>query len=207
LKKRSGASSTNEPPEPLVVFVDRSLGNKIVAAALRLAGAAVEIHDDHFPTTAPDEDWLHEVGRRRWVVLTKDRGIRYRAPALVAIRASATRMFVLTAGDLQGAEMAAIVVTALPRIARVVGHEPAPFHRENHEDWWRLSAAVWTPAPLKTGLRGTSAASDFSSASKRFGRSRHELTTGSGSDEAADRTHPTTGRHGHRAEQQTSAAI
>jgi hypothetical protein len=36
-------------------------------------------------------------------------------------------MFVLTAGDLQGAEMAAIVVTALPRIARLVGREPAPF--------------------------------------------------------------------------------
>ena len=127
MKKRSGASSTNEPPEPLVLFVDRSLGNKIVAAALRLAGATVEIHDDHFPTTAADEDWLHEVGRRGWVVLTKDRAIRYRAPALAAIRASAARMFVLTAGDLQGTEMAAIFVKALPRIERVVRHESAPY--------------------------------------------------------------------------------
>ena len=36
MKKRSGASSTNEPPDPLVLFVDRSLGNKVVAGALRL---------------------------------------------------------------------------------------------------------------------------------------------------------------------------
>ena len=119
MKKRSGASSTNEPPEPLVLFVDRSLGKKIVSGALRQAGAQVEIHDDHFPPDAPDEDWLREAGRQRWVVLTKDRGIRYRAPALAAIRASDVRMFVLTAGDLQGPEMAAIFAKALSRIARV----------------------------------------------------------------------------------------
>lgn len=127
MKKRSGASSTNEPPEPLVLFVDRSLGKKIVAGALRQAGAQVEIHDDHFPPAAPDEDWLREAGRRGWVVLTKDRGIRYRAPALAAIRLSAVRMFVLTAGDLQGSEMAAIFVMALSRIARVASRHPAPF--------------------------------------------------------------------------------
>jgi hypothetical protein len=127
LKKRSGASSKNEPPETLVLFVDRSLGNKVVAGALRFAGVLVEIHDDHFPTTAHDEDWLQEVGRRGWIVLTKDRGIRYRAPALAAIRASAVRMFVLTAGDLQGSEMAAIFARALSRLTTVVRREPAPF--------------------------------------------------------------------------------
>jgi PIN like domain len=127
LKKRSAASSTSEPPEPLVLFVDRSLGNKVVANALRLAGARVEIHDDHFPTTALDEEWLGVVGQRGWVVLTKDRGIRYRAPALTAIRASAIRMFVLTAGDLQGHEMAAIFARGLARIAGVARRERAPF--------------------------------------------------------------------------------
>ncbi len=107
--------------------MDRSLGKKVVAAALRQAGALVEIHDDHFPPGAPDEEWLHEAGRRAWVVLTKDRRIRYRAPALAAIRRSPVRMFVLTAGDLQGPDMAAIFVKALPRITRVSSREPAPF--------------------------------------------------------------------------------
>ena len=98
-----------------------------MAAALRAAGALVEIHDDHFPTTAPDEDWLREIGPRGWVVLTKDRGIRYRAPALAAIRMSSVRMFVLTAGDLQGSEMGAIFARALPRIAAVARRELGPF--------------------------------------------------------------------------------
>ena len=127
MKKRSGASSTNEPPEPLVFFVDRSLGNKVVAGALRAAGARVEIHDDHFSTTALDEVWLDEVGRRGWVVLTKDRAIRYRAPALAAIRGSGVRLFVLTAGDLQGGEMADVFARALVRITTVARREPAPF--------------------------------------------------------------------------------
>jgi predicted nuclease of predicted toxin-antitoxin system len=127
LKKRSGASSTKKPPEPLVLFVDRSLGKKIVAGALSQGGTHVEIHDDHFAPDASDEEWLREAGQRGWVVLTKDRGIRYRTPALAAIRLAAVRMFVLTAGDLQGSEMAAIFVKALPRIARIAHREAAPF--------------------------------------------------------------------------------
>ena len=87
----------------------------------------VEIHDDHFHPAAADEEWLLEVGRRGWVVLTKDSRIRYRAPALAAIRASAVRLFVLTAGDLQGFEMAAIFGKALSRISRVATSQPAPF--------------------------------------------------------------------------------
>lgn len=36
------------------------------------------MHDDHFPPGAKDEDWLAQVGERGWIVLTKDRRIRYR---------------------------------------------------------------------------------------------------------------------------------
>ena len=57
----------------------------------------------------------------------KDRGIRYRAPALAAIRVSAVRVFVLTAGDLQGSEMAAIFARTLPRITAVARREGTPF--------------------------------------------------------------------------------
>lgn len=127
MKKPSAASSKKQPPEPLVLFVDRSLGKKVVAGALRQAGAQVEIHDDHFAPDALDEVWLREAGQRGWVVLTKDRGIRYRAPALAAIRLAGVRVFVLTAGDLQGLEMGAIFVRALSRIVRVAGSRPAPF--------------------------------------------------------------------------------
>ena len=70
-------SSGSKPPEPSVFFIDRSLGKKIVAQALRDIGETVEIHDDHFAPDAKDEDWLVEVGKRGWIVLTKDDRIRY----------------------------------------------------------------------------------------------------------------------------------
>jgi hypothetical protein len=48
------------------------LGQKVIAEKLRDAGATVEIHDHHFPQNALDEDWISEVGKQGWVVLTKD---------------------------------------------------------------------------------------------------------------------------------------
>ena len=98
-----------------------------MATALRNAGALVEIHDDHFPPDALDETWLNVVGQREWVALSKDRRIRYRPPARAAIQAAGVRMFVLGAGDLQGSEMAAAFVRALPRMERFVRRHPAPF--------------------------------------------------------------------------------
>ena len=62
-----------KPPEPFTWFIDRSLGRKI-AVDLRAAGFRVEEHSDHFVHDAPDADWLAEVGRRGWIVLTKDKG-------------------------------------------------------------------------------------------------------------------------------------
>ena len=98
-----------------------------MAQALRAAGAHVEVHDDHFPSDALDETWLGVVGERGWVVLTKDRRIRYRTTALSVMRAAGVRVFVLTAGDLQGWEMANVFVRALARMRRFVARNPAPF--------------------------------------------------------------------------------
>ena len=75
-KRPSAASFGSKPPEPLVFFIDRSLGRKIVAQALREISETVEIHDDHFAPDAKDEAWLAEVGKRGWIVLTKDDRIR-----------------------------------------------------------------------------------------------------------------------------------
>src|SRR6266508_235906 len=95
-KRPSAASSGSKPPEPLVFFIDRALGRKIVAQALRQIGETVEIHDDHFAPDAKDEDWLFEVGKRGWIVLTKDDRIRYRVTERTAIVSARVRAFVLT---------------------------------------------------------------------------------------------------------------
>lgn len=72
-------------------------------------------------------DWLQEVGRRGWIVLTKDHRIHYRGPELAALQQAKVRAFVLTGGDLQGAEMGQIFVNALPAIKRFVRKNPPPF--------------------------------------------------------------------------------
>jgi len=49
-----------------------------MAGVLRDAGLDVEIHDDHFAPDAKDEEWLSAVGRKQWIVVTRDERIRYR---------------------------------------------------------------------------------------------------------------------------------
>lgn len=114
-------------PDPFVVFLDRSLGKQIIAASLRGAGLQVEVHDDHFSPDARDEEWLAEVGRKGWVFLTKDKRIKYRALELAAAVAARAKVFTLTAGSVQGGEMADIFLKAMPRIKNYVAENNPPY--------------------------------------------------------------------------------
>ena len=120
-------NSPSKLPEPPIFFLDRSLGKKRVATALREAGAVLHIHDDHFPPDAKDEDWLAEVGRHGWIVLTKDYRIRYRHVERLALMKAGVAAFILTSGDLQGEEMAQIFVKALPKMTRFLQKHAKPF--------------------------------------------------------------------------------
>src|SRR5262245_42661349 len=95
-KKQSGLNLPS-PPEPLVFFVDRSLGRHIIPDAIRNTGAQVELHDSHFSQDAQDHVWLAEAGKCGWVVLTKDKRLRYRAVETNALMSAKVRAFVLTA--------------------------------------------------------------------------------------------------------------
>lgn len=117
---------TSERPSPVVFFVDRSLGKKTVASGLRKAGGRVEIHDAHFRQDAKDEDWLPVVGRKKWVVLTKDKRIRRRPNERAALIKAGVRAFVLTARDLRGEEMAHAFVKALPKMERLAAKHDHP---------------------------------------------------------------------------------
>jgi len=116
------------PPEQLVFFVDRSLGRKIIPTALRKTGEEVRVHDEHFPQDTRDEVWLGDVGKRGWVVLTKDKHIRYRAIEVHALRAANVRAFVLAArGDLSGAEVGQIFAKALLAMKKLCATTAPPF--------------------------------------------------------------------------------
>ena len=133
--------------DELVFFVDRSLGHRAVAAALRDAGVRFEVHDAHFPQNATDEVWLGEVGRRGWPVLTADARIRYRAAEKKAVFDAGVALFILVARDLDGASIGAAIVRALPRMRRVLDATKRPFIA-------RFTAAG-AVAELETGPRRT----------------------------------------------------
>ncbi len=67
------------------------------------------------------------VGRERWVVLTKDRRIRYRNLERRALMQAGVAAFILTAGDLTGEEMAGVFVAALPTMKRFLAMHDPPF--------------------------------------------------------------------------------
>ena len=124
-KKRSAASSRPQP-EP-TLFIDRSLGKHIIAERLRAEGMAVEVHDDHLPQNAPDEEWIALVGRKGWVAITKDRNVRYRTAELAAIRRHAARVIVIRMKNATGTEIADLLVRGRSRIARYAAKTPPPF--------------------------------------------------------------------------------
>lgn len=113
--------------EPIVLYLDRNVGSRIVAGALREAGIPCEIHDDHLPPAAADEDWIRLCARRGWLGVTKDKNIRYRAAEIGAIVAAKAAVLVLRAKNATGAAHAEILVTAYEPIASFARSTPRPF--------------------------------------------------------------------------------
>ena len=129
-QKKSGkpfATSSKPPPEDVTFFIDASLGGKILARALRSVGAKVEVHNDYFPQGTPDTDWLHDVGTRGWIVLTKDNRIRYHELERIALLNARVRSFVLTVKGLRGPEIAELFVKALPAMRSTLKKYSGPF--------------------------------------------------------------------------------
>ena len=126
-KKRSGANLPS-PLETRVFFIDRCLGRRIIPGALRDAGEEIKVHDDIFAQNAKDQDWLAEVSKRGWVVLTKDKNIRRRALEIHALTTARVRAFVLAGrGDLSGEEIGNIFVKALPAMKKLCATVTPPF--------------------------------------------------------------------------------
>ena len=124
---RSAASSTSKPREQLTFFLDESLDSASVAAALRDAGASVERLTEHFPRGTPDETWLKHAGACGWIVLTRDKRIRYRQLERRALQAAKVRAFVFTGGNVTVKDTAGILVQALRRMSRIAQSDPGPF--------------------------------------------------------------------------------
>lgn len=116
-------SQRNEP----TLFLDPSLGKHVIADRLRQEGIKVEVHDDHLPNDAPDEDWIALVAERGWVAITKDKRLRYRAAEIRSVRENAARLIVIRAKNATGSVSAEILVKGYRRISRFAARRNAPF--------------------------------------------------------------------------------
>ncbi len=83
-----------------IYFIDRALSES-VGYALQKAGRMVEFHKDHFPSDCPDTIWLPEVGKKGWIVLTKDKRIAHNPEEITLIAKGNVRAFILTAGNVK----------------------------------------------------------------------------------------------------------
>ncbi|SRR5258708_1524974 len=127
-KKSKKLSGTNAERllEQTTFFVDYCLGNQ-AGEALRAAGLSVEFHREHFREDEPDLGWLPVVGKKGWVVLTKDKAIRRKLWERDAVLAAGIRMFTLPSGNMTGQEMGAVLCASRLRMARFLRKNNHPF--------------------------------------------------------------------------------
>ena len=95
--------------------------------ALRAAGETVELHAHHFAPEMSDSEWLVEVGKRQWAVLTEDRHIRDNQVEIEALIASQVACFTLTSANMSGQQMAAAFLAAVPQMKQLLQRFERPF--------------------------------------------------------------------------------
>jgi len=126
-RKRSAASSEQQPDSLPTYFIERSLGRYTIANALRAIGRRVEVHDDHLAAKAPDQRWIKLCGDNRWLAITKDRGIRYREWERRAIVEFQAKVYVIRPTNLTGHQIGELLVRALNRIEKFAHKNNPPF--------------------------------------------------------------------------------
>lgn len=122
------------PPDSPEFFIDRCLGSQVIPKALADLGLVVHVHDDHFAQDCKDEEWPAEVGRRGWVVLSKDGRIERRYLELEALKAAKVAAFILISAGLDGPMMAEVVKRALPRMQKLLASHTGPFLGRIYKD-------------------------------------------------------------------------
>ena len=90
-------------------------------------GAIVERLTKHFPKGTDDQTWLSLAGAKGWVVLTRDKRIRYRRLERLALQAAGVRAFVFTGGNVTLADTAAILAGAMPAIQQICAGKEGSF--------------------------------------------------------------------------------
>lgn len=107
-KKRSGGKK-DAPHRGFTLYLDENYNCEEVKE--RLTRANIRFKAGLFDGK-PDSLFLPEIGRRKWILITTDKRIRYREIEKAAVVKSKVRLFVFTSGNMGHAAMADALVKA-----------------------------------------------------------------------------------------------
>lgn len=113
----------------LRVFLDRSVGTRKIAFALRELGLDVETIQDRYgdeSSTVADVRWIEDATGDDRVLIGADQRIRYNRLERLALCRSRARCFTFPRGDLTAVQMIDRVRRHLPEITRL-GSRPGPY--------------------------------------------------------------------------------
>ena len=92
-----------------------------------MKGLKVVLHDDEFPQTAADEDWLQAVSQKGWVIVTGDKATTTSPLFLQRLSRSNARVFVLMELNGESAEgKASCILKWHSKIAELVSMSKSP---------------------------------------------------------------------------------
>ena len=124
-KKRS-ASSNASPPDYPTLFIDRCAWSIRLGEALTTSKIKFIPHDQLFVRNCPDEEWLPVVGKKGWIVLTRDKNIRRKPNELKAFKQNRVKAIVLASGQASAADTADLVVKFYAKLMRKLQNTKPP---------------------------------------------------------------------------------
>lgn len=74
----------------------------------------------------PDTEWIPEVAKHDWVLITKDQNIRRNPLERAAYRAAKLRGFIATGKDMNAKELGELLVRCLTGMVRRAAGRPGP---------------------------------------------------------------------------------
>lgn len=98
----------------------------------------VEVHDSHFASEAPDDEWIPQCAANGWVIITGDKAIETDPINLKTVEDSAAKVFITSDTNSKAEEWAAAIIVGRRKLARVVEYNNGAFcvdvdrHATNH---------------------------------------------------------------------------
>jgi PIN like domain len=124
-----------ETPRP-TVFIDRNSGGRLFKALIEAEGIPVVLHDECFPDTTEDHEWLAKLGASGWLLVTGDDDTTRTPLFLHQLAESRAHVFMLRGLNSGSREdKARCIVEAYPKMCALASsNEPPKFWRVGKED-------------------------------------------------------------------------